>query len=142
MTYCKSDCCGECPQREKCGGCEACGGRPLGGRCAAAEPVLAGADFDTVQAELVAEINSLGITGLHVDGMNLLPGSYLNLEYTLPDGTRAKLLRDADVYFANQIEREGERCYGIAADADYILVCEYGCNGSDPEIIDFRRRHK
>ena len=33
-----------------------------------------------------------------------------------------------------------ERCYGVVANEDLILICEYGCNGSDPEIILYKRR--
>lgn len=33
-----------------------------------------------------------------------------------------------------------ERCYGVVADERFILVCEYGCNGADPEIIVYKRR--
>lgn len=33
-----------------------------------------------------------------------------------------------------------ERCYGIAADKEYLLVCEYGCMGADPEIVLYKRR--
>ena len=34
------------------------------------------------------------------------------------------------------------RCYGLTADENYLLVCEYGENGSDPEIVVYRRRRK
>ena len=30
--------------------------------------------------------------------------------------------------------------YGVVANEDFILVCEYGCNGCDPEIVLFKRR--
>ena len=33
-----------------------------------------------------------------------------------------------------------DRYYGLVADNDYLLVCEYGCNGSDPEIVVYRKR--
>jgi hypothetical protein len=35
----------------------------------------------------------------------------------------------------------GYRCYGLTADENYLLVCEYGENGKDPEIVVFRRRY-
>jgi len=45
------------------------------------------------------------------------------------------------MYLGNQIEIDGkERCYGVAADENYLLVCEYGCNGLDPEIVIYKRR--
>jgi len=90
---------------------------------------------------LIEEFNSLGIKGLHLSDLNLLSGSYINLEYTLPNGQKVKLLEDDKMYLGNEIEIEGkERCYGVAADENYLLVCEYGCNGSDPEIIVYKKR--
>lgn len=26
------------------------------------------------------------------------------------------------------------------ADEDYLLVCEYGCGGADPQIVVYKRR--
>jgi len=90
---------------------------------------------------LIEEFNSFGIKGLHLSDLNLLSGSYINLEYTLPNGQKVKLLEDDKMYLGNEIEIEGkERCYGVAADENYLLVCEYGCNGSDPEIIVYKKR--
>lgn len=90
---------------------------------------------------LIEKFNSLGIKGLHLSDLNLLSGSYINLEYTLPNGQKVKLLEDDKMYLGNEIEIEGkERCYGVAADENYLLVCEYGCNGSDPEIIVYKKR--
>ncbi len=90
---------------------------------------------------LIEEFNALGIKGLHVDDLNLLHGDYVNLEYPLPNGTSVKLLSDDQVYLGNQIEIPGsDRCYGIVADESCLLVCEYGCGGSEPEIVLYKRR--
>ena len=71
----------------------------------------------------------------------LLTGAYVNLEYSLTNGTTVKFLNDKDVYLGNQIERtDSERCYGVVADETFILVCEYGRNGADPEIVLYKRR--
>lgn len=94
-----------------------------------------------LKTTLIEEFNSLGIEGVHLTDLNLLKGSYINLEYTLPNGQKVKLLEDDKMYLGNQIEIEGkERCYGVAADENHLLVCEYGCNGSDPEIVVYKRR--
>ena len=54
---------------------------------------------------------------------------------------RVKLLDDKKIYLGYQLEKINEdRCYGLAADEKYLLVCEYGCNGADPEIIVFKKR--
>ena len=137
MTYCGIDCCKECSRLSECGGCEKCAGHPFGGSCIAER----NKDFPELKQQLIKEINALGIGGLVVDDLNLLTGAYVNLEYTLSNGTGVKFLRDKDIYLGNQIERQdSERCYGVVADETFILVCEYGCNGSDPEIVLYKRR--
>jgi len=94
-----------------------------------------------LKENLITEINALGIKDLNIDELNLLNGFYVNLEYTLPNGNTLKLLNDNDAYLGNQIEiPNSDRCYGVATDAKYILVCEYGCDGSNPEIVMFKRR--
>ena len=58
-------------------------------------------------------------------------------------GRRSNCWRDSKVYLGAQIERPGqERCYGVVADENYLLVCEYGCNGADPEIVCYKRRQQ
>ena len=137
MALCGMDCCKGCNRLPECGGCEATGGHPFGGNCVAAQSK----DFLALKFKLVKEINALGIQGLRVSDLNLLNGSYVNLEYLLANGTTVKFLNDNDVYFGNQIEREGsERCYGVVANESFILICEYGCNGIDPEIVLYKKR--
>ena len=76
-----------------------------------------------------------------MNDLNLLTGSYVNLEYPLSNGTIVKFLNDKDIYLGNQIERiDSERCYGVVADETFILVCEYGCNGANPGIVLYKRR--
>ena len=90
---------------------------------------------------LIEESNALGIENLYVQDLNLLPGSFVNLEYRLSNGQTVKLLEDDKMYWGNQVEIPGnERCLGLAADEGYLLVCEYGCAGADPEIILYRKR--
>ena len=80
--------------------------------------------------------------GLEVKELHLLNGFFVNLEYPLANGQSVKLLEDKKIYLGNQIERPGSaRCYGIVADESYLLVCEYGCNGTDPEIIIYKKRN-
>lgn len=143
-TICGLDCCGQCPFMGKnCKGCAESGGHPCGGSCIAAKYITKNGSeaFSRLKEEIINEINSLGIDDLTVSDMNLLIGSYVNLEYTLPGGQKVKLLDDCQVYLGNQIERQGmERCYGVVADEKYILVCEYGENGTAPEIVIYKKR--
>lgn len=90
---------------------------------------------------MIGEFNALGIEHLEIKDLNLLNGFFVNLEYPLGNGQSVKFLEDRNVYWGNQIEiPENDRCYGIVADAEYMLVCEYGCNGADPEIILYKKR--
>lgn len=143
ISLCGLDCCGSCDRREACGGCVATQGNPFGGTCLAAECVKKGGqeEFLALKATLVKEINSLGLKGLQIEDLNLLNGFYVNLEYPLPNGETVKFLNDHNVYLGNQIEIPGsDRCYGVIADLEYLLVCTYGCNGADPEIILYKKR--
>lgn len=140
---CKMDCCKNCGRRAECPGCSETGGRPYGGGCIAAQCVQEKGHetFLALKKALMEEINALGIPDLHVDDLNLLPGHYVNLEYPLPNGQKIKLLSDGSIYLGNQIERpSSDRCYGVVADTEYILVCEYACGGADPVIILYKKR--
>lgn len=137
MTFCGSDCCKECNRLAECGGCEKCGGHPFGGSCVAER----NNDFVELKKKLIDEINALHIEELVVNDLFLLTGAYVNLEYPLFNESTVKFLNDKDVYLGNQIERaNSERCYGVVANEAFILVCEYGCNGSEPEIVLYKRR--
>lgn len=142
-SICGSDCCEKCGRRSDCGGCAATGGRPFGGNCIAAERIRSGGQtaLEELKEALISEINALGIDALRVDDLNLLNGFYVNLEYPLANGAAVKFLEDNNIYFGNQIERPGrERCYGVVADEHMILVCEYGCMGSDPVLLCYKKR--
>ena len=34
----------------------------------------------------------------------------------------------------------GDRCFGIAANMDFILVCTYEEDGKDPELVLYKKR--
>ena len=144
--------CGQCPSKSVCGGCEETNGRPFGKVCVLASCCRARGQERCGQcggscglkAPLLAEFNALDIPDMpEVTDLNALAGSYINLVYTLPSGQAVKLLEDEKIYLGNQLEKAGSsRCYGLAADESFLLVCEYGANGSDPEIILYKKRKK
>ena len=145
MAICGIDCCKECGRLDECGGCERCGGHPFGGNCVAAETILAAGfeGFAALKSALLAEINALGVPGLRVDDLNLLNGYYVNLEYPLANGTTVKFLKDNDVYLGAQVEQEnGDRCCGVVANKEFLLACEYGRDGAEPELLLYRRRQR
>ena len=99
--------------------------------------------FETFKHRLIDEINDLHIEGMpKVEQLNALVGSYVNLAYPLPSGMSAKFLNDSVTYLGAQLEPEfgGERCFGVLANMDFILICTYGCDGADPELVLFKKR--
>ena len=105
---------------------------------------LAGAEkFAEFKQQLIDEINALHIDGMpKVEKLNALVGGYINLEYRLPNGKLVKFLDDGATYLGNQLECEfgGNRCFGIAANMDFILICTYEENGENPELVVYKKR--
>ena len=77
-----------------------------------------------------------------MEKLNALVGSYVNLEYRLQNGRCVKFLNDQTTYLGNQLECEfgGDRCFGVLANMDFIMVCTYGRDGKDPELILYKKR--
>ena len=99
--------------------------------------------FEEFKQQLIHEFNSLSyIDGFpKVEELHVLSGDYINLEYTLPSGQNVKLLNDKASYLGNQLESEfGGRCFGIAANMAFLLVCTYEENGENPELILYKKR--
>ena len=107
------------------------------------EELSDGGQFEAFKQQLMDEINALHIEGLpRVEKLNALVGSYVNLPYRLPGGAEVKFLDDQKTYLGNQLESEldGERCFGVLASMDFILVCTYGRDGADPELVLYKKR--
>ena len=99
--------------------------------------------FDEFKRKLMQEINDLHIEGLpKVEKLNALVGKYVNLEYRLPNGTTVKFLDDKKTYLGNQLESEfgGDRCFGVIAGMDFILVATYEAGGKNPELVVYKKR--
>ena len=99
--------------------------------------------FEAFKKQLIEEINDLHVEGLpRLERLNALVGSYVNLTYRLPSGASVKFLDDNTTYLGNQLESElgGDRCFGVLANMDFILVCTYGEGGSDPELVLYKKR--
>lgn len=105
---------------------------------------LAGAEkFEEFKAQLIDEINALQIEGMpRVEKLNALVGGYINLEYRLPNGSYVKFLNDNATYLGNQVESifGGDRCFGIAANMEFILISTYEENGANPELVVYKKR--
>ena len=105
---------------------------------------LGGAEkFEQLKQQLIREFNDLHIEGMpKVEKLNALVGGYINLEYRLPNGQTVKFLDDNATYLGNQLACEfgSDRCFGIAANMDFLLVCSYEENGENPELVIYKKR--
>lgn len=54
----------------------------------------------------------------------------------------AKFLDDETTYLGNQLESEfgSDRCFGVLANMNFILICTYGAEGADPELVIYKKR--
>lgn len=99
--------------------------------------------FEAFKKKLIEEINELHIEGMpKLERLNALVGKYVNLEYRLPSGFQVKFLDDKTTYLGNQLESEfgGDRCFGILANMDFILISTYEAEGANPELILYKKR--
>ncbi|MCI6653132.1 MAG: zinc ribbon domain-containing protein, partial [Ruminococcus sp.] len=99
--------------------------------------------FEEFKQKLISEFNDLHIEGMpKVEKLNALVGGYINLEYRLPNGQIVKFLDDNATYLGNQLECEfgDNRCFGTAANMDFLLVCTYEKNGENPELVLYKKR--
>ena len=100
-------------------------------------------EFEAFKKQLIAEINDLKIEGMpEVRSLNALVGKFVNLEYRLPNGLQVKFLDDAVTYLGTQLESPfgGERCFGVLANMDFILICTYEAEGANPELVLYKKR--
>ena len=102
-----------------------------------------GGQFEALKKQLIEEINGLAVEGMpRLEALNALVGRYVNLTYRLPGGMEARFLDDRTTYLGNQLESgtDADRCFGVLANRDFILVCTYGKDGADPELLLYKKR--
>ena len=77
-----------------------------------------------------------------LERLNALVGKYVNLEYRLPNGMNVRFLDDEKTYLGNQLECEfgGDRYFGVLADMDFILISTYEAEGTNPELVIYKKR--
>ena len=74
-------------------------------------------EFEQFKQQLIDEINALHIEGMpQVESLNALVGSFVNLTFG------------------------GERCFGVLANMDFILICTYEAEGKNPELVLYKKR--
>jgi transcriptional regulator with XRE-family HTH domain len=99
--------------------------------------------FEAFKKQLICEINDMHIEGMpKVERLNALVGSFVNLAYPLPSGASVRFLNDGTTYLGTQLESEfgGDRCFGVLANMDFILICTYEAEGKSPELLLYKKR--
>ena len=95
-----------------------------------------------LKEQLIAEFNALGLEDMEeVTSLHALKGSFANLEYILPNGQAMKFWDDNRIYIGHHLrKKDSDRFYGLLADENYLMVCESGSDGSDADIIVYKKR--
>lgn len=140
-SICGIDCM-KCEWKDDCAGCAETNGRPFGKACVVAMHCQKGKTaLQAWKQTLLGAIRDLHIQDMEeITELHALKGSFVNLAYALPSGQTVKFWEDDKIYLGNQLHKKGsDRCYGIVADENYLLVAEYGCCGADAEIVVFKR---
>ena len=99
--------------------------------------------FESLKKQLIREVNDLNIDGMpELTSLTALVGGYVNLAYPLPGGEKAKFLDDNTTYLGNQLESEAGdgRFFGVLASEKFILICTYGAECKDPELVLYKKR--
>lgn len=138
-TICGIDC-EKCEINTSCKGCVQTDGKPFGGECVTALHCKKG-DLREHKEKLIDFFNSLNIPDAEkLCEVYPVIGSYINMPYTLSNGESVKFLEDGKIYLSSQISKQNtDRCYGIAADDNYMLVSEYGKDGADAVLVVYTR---
>ena len=67
-------------------------------------------------------------------------GEFVNIECRLPNGKSGKILDDNKMYYTAELPKQNsDRCYGLVTDKTQLAVFEYGENGTDCELIIWKR---
>lgn len=148
-AICGADC-NKCElfKNNKCKGCKNTNGCPFDKKCWIAKYIELGEkeSFEEIKKEIINEFNSLNIVGMpNIEELYPLHGADVNIEYSLPNRGKVKLLYDDEAYLGNQVEcvfntEEAKKYFGLIANTNFMLVCEYEENGKNPEIIIYKKR--
>ena len=142
--------CSECDKfkNKGCLGCIKTKGCPFGKKCWIAKYIELGGKngFEILKKELINEFNMINIDGMaKINELYPLNGEFVNLLYPLPNGDKIKLLKDDEIYLGNQVECEFnddeiKKCFGLVANMDFLIVSTYDENGSNPELLVYKKR--
>ena len=77
-----------------------------------------------------------------VERLNALVGRYVNLCCRLPGGASVQIPDDEKTCLGSELasERGDGRCFGVLANAGFLLIFTYETEGANPELLLFRKR--
>lgn len=103
--------------------------------------------LEAFKAGLIEEINALNTDGLiaglpKVESLHVKIGRDLNFEHRLPSGKVVKFLDDDTTYLCTELPCifDENTCFCVVANADFILIYTHGENGSNPELLLYKKR--
>lgn len=139
-SICGADC-AKCNQNMICKGCANTNGCPFSYPCFIAKMINEkGMEyFEEFKVQSINEINSLNIPHIKLNQLYPLNGSFVNLEYTLPNGNSIKLLNNNAIYLGNQVTCQ-DICFGIVCNEQFILISQYEQQGINPKVILYKER--
>lgn len=139
--------CTECPSKNTCPGCAETNGCLFGKPCFIAKYISLNGmgKYQIFKKGLIDEFNALSVDGMEkVTELYPLVGKFVNLEYPLPNGDTVKFLTDDEMYLGTQVknlfDESGDGCFGVIARESFIIVCTYGKNVTNPELIIYKHR--
>lgn len=106
-SICGADC-NNCGMKDNCKGCIETDGHPFGGECVVAKCYKHGGKdtFCEYKKQIISEFNALEIQDMpQITELCALCGAYVNLEYSLSNGQKIKLLKDSNIYLGYQVEK-------------------------------------
>lgn len=143
-TVCGADC-SKCPSNSVCKGCVNTDCKPFGKVCIASQYIKTGGIecYNEFKNQLIKEINELLrlLDVPEIDMLFELAGQFVNLPYRLPSGEFEKFLDEEKIYLGCQIQLPNLcGCVGVVADTSFILICSYGIDGSEGEVMVYKKR--
>ena len=138
--------CEECNlYKKKCKGCIETKGCPFNKKCFIASYIEIGGkkSFDELCGVLINEFNSLNIEGMpKIDKLYPLNGSFVNMAYKLPNGEVVKFINDDESYLGTRVvsEFDNKTYFGLLANMNFLLVCKYDEDGSNNELLIYKKR--
>lgn len=92
----------------------------------------------SIEQRLLREFNKLGFLP-PLNSLYYGPGFLVNLTVFLPNGTPVQFWDDEGEYYIAQVPSTRDKCFGLVGDEHHLVVYEYAKDGTDPELIMYKK---